>query len=131
MIFNVTELIHTDEENFENPLEFKPERFLDPSDGESSKNRHPFAFIPFRIVLWYLIQRNEYEIFAHRKTIKSAGTRNCIGQKFAMIEMKIILSMLLLDFDMEPVLKTDDVIVASDGLNAPFEELLIKITKKL
>ena len=48
-----------------------------------------------------------------------------------MIEMKIILSMLLLDFEMKPVLKTDDVIVASDGLNAPFEKLVMKITKKI
>ena len=48
-----------------------------------------------------------------------------------MIEMKIILSMLLLDFEIKPVLKTDDVIVASDGLNAPYEKLLIKITKQL
>ena len=48
-----------------------------------------------------------------------------------MIEMKIILSMLLLDFEMKPVLKTDDVTVASDGLNAPYEKLLIKITKQL
>ena len=45
--------------------------------------------------------------------------------------MKIILSMLLLDFEMKPVLKTDDVIVVSDGLNAPYEKLLIKITKQL
>ena len=65
------------------------------------------------------------------KMMRSAGTRNCIGQKFAMIELKIILSMLLLEFEMEPILKTDDVIVASDGLNAPYEKLLIKITKKL
>ena len=70
-------------------------------------------------------------ILGTSKTIKSAGTRNCIGQKFAMIEMKIILSMLLLDFEMKPVLNTDDVIVASDGLNAPFEKLVMKITKKL
>ena len=48
-----------------------------------------------------------------------------------MMEIKIILSMLLLEFEMQPVLKTDDVIVASDGLNAPYEKLLMKITKKL
>ena len=51
MIFNVTELIQTDEENYENPSEFKPERFLDTTDETKSKRRHPFAFIPFRIVL--------------------------------------------------------------------------------
>ena len=128
MIFNVTELIHTDEENFENPSEFKPERFLDPVNENSIKNRHSFAFIPFRIVFLIIFTLNFLETW---KTVKSAGTRNCIGQKFAMIEMKIILSMLLLDFEMKPVLKTDDVIVASDGLNAPFEKLVMKITKKL
>ena len=128
MIFNVTELIHTDEENFENPSEFKPERFLDPVNEQAFKNRHPFAFIPFRIVFLIIFTIN---FRGTSKTVKSAGTRNCIGQKFAMIEMKIILSMLLLDFEMKPVLKTDDVIVASDGLNAPFEKLVMKITKKL
>ena len=51
MIFNVTELIQTEEENFETPLEFRPERFLDPLNEKSPKNRHPFAYIPFRIVL--------------------------------------------------------------------------------
>ena len=58
MIFNVTELIHTDEENFENPSEFKPERFVDPVNGNSFKNRHPFAFIPFRIVFSIILTIN-------------------------------------------------------------------------
>ena len=128
MIFNATELIHTDEENFENPSEFKPERFLDPVNENEFRNRHPFSFIPFRTVFLIIFMINFLGIC---KTVNSAGTRNCIGQKFAMIEMKIILSMLLLDFKMKPVLKTDDVIVASDGLNAPFEKLVMKITKKL
>ena len=47
MIFNATEVIHTDEENFENPLDFNPERFL---DENVTNSRHPFSFIPFRIV---------------------------------------------------------------------------------
>jgi len=55
------------------PDEFRPERFL----GDKPENAdEPFAFIPF-----------------------SAGPRNCIGQKFALYEMKTILSMILPRFE--------------------------------
>ena len=47
MIFNSTEVIHTDEESFENPLVFNPDRFFD----AINENRHPFSFIPFRNIL--------------------------------------------------------------------------------
>ena len=72
-IFNVTHFIQMDPAHFNEPEKFRPERFL----GE--QKRHPFSFIPF-----------------------SAGTRNCIGQKFAMMELKIVLSMLLRTFKFAP-----------------------------
>lgn len=62
-------------EYFVEPDSFKPERFQS-EQQQSTEKINPFAFIPF-----------------------SAGPRNCIGQKFAMYEMKCILSKILRNFE--------------------------------
>ena len=63
--------LHRNEKLFPDPFVFKPERF----GIEQSTGRHPFAFVPF-----------------------SAGPRNCIGQRFALFEEKVIMSTLLRRF---------------------------------
>ncbi|XP_041973294.1 cytochrome P450 4C1-like [Aricia agestis] len=73
--------LHRDEKIYPEPDKFRPERFL----PENSAGRHNFAFIPF-----------------------SAGPRNCIGQKFAMMEMKSLLSSIFRRFDVAPVTKISD-----------------------
>lgn len=64
--------IHHDPTIYENPEEFRPERF----SAEQVKQRQPGAFMPF-----------------------GDGPRNCVGLRFAMLEMRIALVKLLQQFE--------------------------------
>lgn len=56
---------HHNEENFDKPFEFRPERFIE-------KSYTPFQFLPF-----------------------GGGARRCLGASFAMYELQIVLATLL------------------------------------
>lgn len=67
-------LLHRHPKYWTDPESFKPERWL---HGERRDDKfHHFAYLPF-----------------------SAGFRNCIGQRFAMWEMKLVLAPLLRKFE--------------------------------
>ncbi|CAI4225168.1 unnamed protein product [Auanema sp. JU1783] len=82
-----------DPREFEFPDDFHPEHF----DFEKTVKRDPYSYIPF-----------------------SAGPRNCIGQKFAILEEKIVLSYVLRYFNVETE-------VPAPG-NRPIPEIILKPT---
>ncbi|XP_055684924.1 probable cytochrome P450 6a13 [Lutzomyia longipalpis] len=76
--------IHHDPEIYPDPQKFDPERF----SPEAVKSRHPYAFLAF-----------------------GEGPRNCIGARFAMMQMKVGLTCLLMNYQFTP----------SDKANYPIE----------
>ena len=77
-----TYLLHRREDFWPRALDFDYTRWLrDPVSHLKPKLAHPFCYLPF-----------------------AAGSRNCIGQHFALLEAKVILAMLVqrCDFTIEP-----------------------------
>ncbi|XP_073235905.1 cytochrome P450 3A11-like [Porites lutea] len=79
---------HHDPDAWEDPEKFDPERFR----GPRKDTHHPFQFLPF-----------------------GAGPRNCIGMRFALLEIKIALVKILMKYKFVQSPETQVPLVLHDG----------------
>nr|AGT51299.1 cytochrome P450 [Aedes albopictus] len=96
--------IHRNPKIWENPDEFIPERF---SKTNESK-RGPYDFIPF-----------------------SAGSRNCIGQRYAMMELKVTIIKLIASFKVLPGDSMDKLRFKTDLVIRPDNGIPIKLVERV
>ncbi|CAF1047671.1 unnamed protein product [Rotaria sordida] len=86
--------VHYDSNAFPQPERFDPDRFYQSSVMD--EERSPYAFIPF-----------------------SAGSRNCIGQRFAQLEEKVVLSTLFRRYSLHTTQTIDELQISFEAIMRP------------
>uniref|UniRef100_A0A7M5V3N5 Cytochrome P450 n=2 Tax=Clytia hemisphaerica TaxID=252671 RepID=A0A7M5V3N5_9CNID len=103
LVVDVRNLNHN-EENWDNPMSFIPERF---ENFDERKKDKAFMFIPF-----------------------SAGPRNCVGQRFALMELKIALFHCVKNFEFFSLQNEFEIEQTFQGVNTSTNGLHLKVKRR-
>ncbi|XP_051165324.1 cytochrome P450 4g15-like isoform X1 [Leptopilina boulardi] len=98
--------IHRDEKFWPEPLKFDPDRFL----PEQIAKRHQYSYLPF-----------------------SGGLRNCIGEMYAMMMMKTIISVILRKYILKKdnIQRMEDIRLKFDIFLQPVEPIKIRLENRI
>ncbi|CAO2630221.1 Cytochrome P450 3A13 [Lemmus lemmus] len=97
-------VLHKDPKHWPEPEEFRPERF----SKKNQDNINPYTYLPF-----------------------GDGPRNCIGMRFALINMKIALVSTLQNFSFQPCKETQIPLkLGTQGLLQPEKPVLLKVVPR-
>ncbi|CAB3993734.1 cytochrome P450 4V2-like isoform X1 [Paramuricea clavata] len=92
--------LHHDPGVWNEPETFNPNRFL----TDNVTGRNPFAHVPF-----------------------SAGPRNCVGQRFAMMEEKVVLSSIIRHFNIKSTQITENIRITADSILSSTDGILVEL----
>lgn len=98
--------IHHHPKFWHQPEQFDPDRFL----PERKKDHHPMAYLPF-----------------------GAGPRNCLGMRFARLEIKLVIACMLKDYSLQlsPVIKDPLPVEVRTVTLSPKEGVLLHIRRRV
>jgi len=99
---NITNL-HRNPTYWKDPNMFQPGRFAE----ESFFKRNPYCYVPF-----------------------SAGPRNCVGQKYALLELKMFVFNTLKNFNLKSIQKERSLETAIEIVTKSKNGLLVEFTKR-
>ncbi|NXS41090.1 CP3A9 protein, partial [Balaeniceps rex] len=97
-------VLHRNPEYWPNPEEFRPERF----SKENKEAIDPYTYLPF-----------------------GAGPRNCIGMRFALLTLKVAITILLQHFTFQTCKETQIPLkLSSQGLLRPEKPIILKLVPR-
>lgn len=99
--------VHHNSDHWTEPHKFQPERFLLSNETSQRTKRHPYSYIPF-----------------------SAGSRNCVGQRFTIAQEKAIVARVCQTYKFKSLAAVDGIPATPHVSYRPAKEISIEVWKR-